>query len=71
MSQIVVNDQQVAMIKQAQCAVDVVDYQGNLVGFITPVADDAELAKWRQRLAFDEPTFTTAEVLAHLRSLGS
>lgn len=68
MSQVVDNDQRVALIQRARQTVDVVDLHGNLIGHITPVIDDAELAKWQKRLDIDEPTFTTAQVLERLRS---
>ncbi|HVA46817.1 MAG TPA: hypothetical protein VNH11_10670 [Pirellulales bacterium] len=65
----VVDDQEAALIKKAAKMVQVVDKEGNLVGYVTPAPIDEELEKWRQRLTVDEPTFTTEEVLNHLRSL--
>lgn len=69
MSRIIVDDQEAALITEASRMVQVVNHQGKVVGYITPAPTDEELSKWRQRLAIDEPTYTTAEVLEHLRSL--
>jgi hypothetical protein len=69
MTQIIVDDQEAALIKQAARMVQVVDHHGTVVGYITPAPTDEELEKWRRRLANDEPTYTTAEVLEHLRGL--
>lgn len=69
MSQIVVDAQEAALIKTADGTVQIVDQYGKLVGFATPAPSDAELEKWRRRLAIDEPTYTSEEVRNHLRSL--
>jgi hypothetical protein len=69
MLQIVVDAQEAALIKTAETSVHVVDQEGKLVGFVKPAPTDEELEKWRQRLAVDEPTYTSDEVLDYLRSL--
>lgn len=69
MTQIVVDAHEAALIRMAERSVQVVDQAGNLVGFVKPAPTDEELEKWRQRLAVDEPTYTSEEVLDYLRSL--
>lgn len=69
MSQIVVDDEEAALIKKAATTVQVVDKEGKLVGFVTRATTDEELERWRQRLPIEEPTYTTEEVFQHLRSL--
>jgi hypothetical protein len=71
MSDIVVNMDVAEMITTAGRTVHVRDPNGRLVGFITPAPPEEEIASARARLAEGRqgPTYTTAEVLAHLRSL--
>lgn len=69
MSQIVVDAHEAVLIKTAPSMVQVVDHEGKLLGYVTPAPTDQELEKWRQRLADDEPTYTTEEVLNYLHSL--
>ncbi|HET6879596.1 MAG TPA: hypothetical protein VFI31_05565 [Pirellulales bacterium] len=58
------------MIASAGRTVQVRDPNGRLVGFITPAPREEEIAAARTRLAEGPqgPTFTTEQVLAHLRS---
>lgn len=71
MPHIVVDLDEAEMIARAGRSVQVRDPNGNLVGFITPAPPADELAAARARLAEGPqgPTYTTQEVLAHLRSL--
>jgi hypothetical protein len=71
MPHIVVDCDEAEMIFRAGHAVQVRDPNGKLVGFITPAPPEEELAAARARLAEGPqgPTYTTEEVLAHLRSL--
>jgi uncharacterized protein YmfQ (DUF2313 family) len=70
MSQIVVDAHEAVIIKTAPSMVQVVDREGKLLGYVTPAPTDEELEKWRRRLAFDEPTYTTEEVLNYLNFSG-
>lgn len=69
MSQVVVDADKATLIKTAPSIVQVVDREGELVGYVMPAPTDQELEKWRQRMTVDEPTCTTEEVLDYLRSL--
>ena len=71
MPHIVVDRDEAEMIAKAGRTVQVRDPNGRLVGFITPAPPAEELAAARARLAEGPqgPTYTTDEVLAHLRSL--
>jgi hypothetical protein len=69
MRHIVVDDEQAALIARSSHKLEVRDHQGRSLGYLTPGPSDEELAKFKARLAVSEPTYTTAEVLQHLRSL--
>lgn len=71
MEHIVVDEREAALIEQAEKRVQVLNTEGQVIGYITPAPSSAELTRWRERLLKEEPTYTTAEVLAHLRSLES
>ena len=84
MSHIVADDQQAALIKKA-VPVQVIDKEGNLIGYVTPAPivqeghatpsdarpSDEEIAEAKARLAAGPrgPTYTTAQMLEYLRSL--
>ena len=69
MSHIVVDQTQAELVAQARGLVQVRDPDGRVVGYITPAPTDEEIARARLRFGSNEPTFTTAQVLDHLRSL--
>ncbi|HVA46813.1 MAG TPA: hypothetical protein VNH11_10650 [Pirellulales bacterium] len=71
MPHIVVDTTEAELIAAAGSTVHVRDPKGRLVGFITPAPPEEEIAAAKARLAEGRkgPTYTTAEVLAHLRSL--
>jgi len=82
MSHIIVSEEQAAVIAQAGSNVQVRDPQGRLIGYIKLTPGDEkhaspgeawpsaeELAELKARLSIPQPTYTTAEVLEHLRSL--
>lgn len=69
MSRIVVSEEQAALITASNNALQVRDSQGRLIGYVTPALTADELANLKARIAANEPTYTTAEVLEHLRSL--
>ncbi|HEX5444134.1 MAG TPA: hypothetical protein VFW87_09915 [Pirellulales bacterium] len=59
-----------ALVRRFERNVRVLDPNGRLLGFIDP-APSEEIAQARERMKLDEPEFSTAEVLAYLRSLGA
>ena len=66
---IVVDAEQAVLIARSIHRLEVRDHQGRSLGYLTPGPSDEELAKLKARLAVNQPTYTTAEVLEHLRSL--
>jgi hypothetical protein len=69
MPQIVLNDEQAQVVATALQPVQVRDAKGNYLGTIPPIWTDEDIAEAKRQLASNEPWYTTAEVLAHLRSL--
>ncbi|HUY33458.1 MAG TPA: hypothetical protein VMV69_11975 [Pirellulales bacterium] len=71
MTDIVVDEQQAAIIAKAGRSVRILDPKGNIVGFVTPAPSPEEIA--RARKSRDEgvggPMYTTQQVLEYLRSL--
>jgi hypothetical protein len=72
MKHLVLNDEQMKILAEAQQQVEVRDSGGHLVGYLQFVGfTRAEVEEAKRRLASDEPRYTTEQVLAHLRSLES
>ena len=72
MPQIILNDEQMKVLAEAKRQIEVRDSDGRLVGYLQFVGfTQAEIEEAKRRLASDEPRYTTAQVLAHLRSLES
>ena len=69
MQHIVVDDQQARVISEATEGVEIRDPQGRHLGYVAQGLTDEDVAIAKQRLASDEPRYTTQEVLDHLRSL--
>jgi hypothetical protein len=70
MQHIVLTEDQAKVVAAALQPVQVRDTRGNVLGSIAPVWTAEDIADARRRLASDEPRYTTAQVLEHLRSLG-
>ena len=69
MLHITLDQQQAEILAQAGKLIQVLDQQGRLIGFIEPAPTEEEIARALSRRDLDEPEYTTAEVLEHLRSL--
>ena len=69
MQHIVVDAQQARLISEATEGVEIRDPQGRHLGYVAHGLTDEDLSIAKQRLASDEPRYTTLEVLDHLRSL--
>jgi hypothetical protein len=67
MLQIILDDEQARLLASALKSVEIRDRQGNLLRVIPPVWTEEDVADAKKRLASDEPRYTTAEVLKHLR----
>jgi hypothetical protein len=69
MNHIIVDDQQARIISEATGSVEIRDPQGRHLGYVAHGFTDEDIAIAKQRLASDEPRYTTQEVLDHLGSL--
>jgi hypothetical protein len=69
MAQIIVDDEQERVIAQATDMVELRNRKGRILGYVTHGFTAEDIAVARQRLASDQPRFTTEEVLRHLDSL--
>lgn len=72
MQHIVVNPDQAELIRRSgRSSVQVLNAAGEIVGYITPAppADEVEHVKRWLAEERDDPVYSTAQVLEHLRSL--
>jgi len=69
MHHIVVDDQQAKLISEATENVEIRDPRGRHLGYVAHGFTDEDIAIAQDRLASDEPRYTTQEVLEHLQSL--
>jgi hypothetical protein len=69
MHHIVVDDQQAKLISEATENVEIRDPRGKHLGYVAHGFTDEDIAIAKERLASDEPRYTTQKVLDHLRSL--
>jgi hypothetical protein len=71
MPEIVLTAEQARVVAGSLVPVMVRDGNGNTLGRIEPIWTAEDIADAKRRLASDEPRYTTAQVLEHLRSLES
>ncbi|MEX2172347.1 MAG: hypothetical protein WD851_23710 [Pirellulales bacterium] len=71
MTQLILDDEQVAAVRQAADRVEVRDQNGNLVAYFTkqPTATSEEIAIARSRMNWPGPWHTTEQFLARLHAL--
>jgi hypothetical protein len=69
MLQIVLTDEQANVVATALKPVQLCDPQGNVLAVIPPTWTEADIAEAKRRLAANERRYSTAEVLAYLKSL--
>ena len=69
MLQLVLTDEQAKQLAEELKSLEVCDSQGNVLGTFTPLWTEADIADAKRRLASDEPRYTFAQVMEHLRSL--
>jgi hypothetical protein len=72
MPEIVLTDDQARVVTEALKPVCVKDSKGNVIGTITPIWSEKDIAEAKKVLAEKDQRkwYTTQEVLSHLRSLG-
>ncbi len=69
MQHIVVNDEQAKIISESPESIEIRDRSGKHLGYVAHGFSDEDIAIAKQRLASDEPRYTTQEVLDHIQSL--
>jgi hypothetical protein len=69
MPHIVLNEEQAKIVATALEPVQLRDAKGYVLRTIPPIWTEEDIAEAKKRLASDEPRYTTAQVLAYLRSL--
>lgn len=70
MVELVVTAEQAKLLSEANDSVEIVDAQGNRLGFFARRFSDREVAVARLRVAAGTPGRATSEVLDRLKSLG-
>jgi hypothetical protein len=71
MHHVVVDDQQAKIISDATESIEIRDPRGRHLGYVAQGFTDEDIAIAKDRVASDEPRYTTPEVLQHLQSLDS
>jgi hypothetical protein len=69
MPKILLTEEQAQVLRESLEPVEVVGPEGVVFGSLRPRWSHADIVDAERRLASDEPRFTTAQVLEHLRSL--
>jgi hypothetical protein len=69
MPYIVLNDDQTKVVFSSMQPVQIRDQKGNVLGCISPIWTEGDIADAKGRLSSNEPRFTTEQVLAYLQSL--
>jgi hypothetical protein len=72
MAHIVLTEEQMRQLNQSPERIEVRDPRNNPIGYLQLQISDftpEEIEEARRRLASDQPRYTTAQVLAYLRSL--
>ena len=68
MIRIVATAEQIRQLQEADDAIELVDEQGNRLGVVAREVDLEDIRIARERLKSDQPRYTYAEVLEHIRS---
>jgi hypothetical protein len=71
MIRLILNDEQVQAVQQADDRVELCDARGTLLGYMSRPLSPELLKEIDRRLKSDGPWRTTAQVLEHLKSLES
>jgi hypothetical protein len=71
MVELVVTAEQAKLLSEAKGSVEIVDAQGNRLGFFARRFSDRDVASARLRASSGQPGRSTAEVLERLKSLGN
>jgi hypothetical protein len=66
MVHIVVDDGQAKLISESSESIEIRDRNGKHLGYVAHGFTDEDIALAKQRMASDEPRYTTKQVLDHL-----
>ena len=69
MQHIVVDDEQAKIISESAEGIEIRDRSGKHLGYVAHGFTNEDIAIAKQRLASDEPRYTTRQVLDHIQSL--
>ncbi|HLN31607.1 MAG TPA: hypothetical protein VK395_27950 [Gemmataceae bacterium] len=69
MADLVLNDEQTNLVVSTLRPLQVRDSRGNVLGVISPIWTENDIAEAKRRINSDEPRYTTAQVLEYLSSL--
>ena len=69
MPHIVVDDQQAKIISESAGSIEIRDRSGRQLGYVAHGFTEEDVAVAKQRMASDEPRYTTRQVLDHIESL--
>ena len=69
MPHIVVDDEQARIISESAESIEIRDRSGKHLGYVAHGFTDEDIAIAKERMASDEPRFSTQQVLDHLESL--
>lgn len=69
MPHIVVNEDQARIISESSESIEIRDRSGKHLGYVAHGFNDEDIVIAKQRMASDEPRYTTQQVLDHLESL--
>ena len=69
MPRIILDDEQVKIISESCQTVEIADRSGQIIGYFAHGFTEEDIAIAKERLASDEPRYSTRDVLDHLHSL--
>ncbi len=69
MPHIVLNDEQARIILESAESIEIRDRSGKHLGYVAHRFTDEDIAIAKERMASDEPRYTTQEVLDRIQSL--
>ena len=69
MAHIVLNDEQARIISESAESIEIRDRNGKHLGYVAHRFTDEDIAIAKERMASDEPRYTTQEVVDHIQSL--
>jgi len=69
MADLVLSDEQTNLVVSTPRPLQVRDSRGDVLGVISPIWTEHDIAEAKRRISSDEPRYTTAQLLEYLNSL--